>query len=470
MKKQFIFLLTFFLLIQISLFAEISLPAVFGNGMVLQQQTDAAIWGKAQANKAVKIKTSWNNNTYSTKADGEGKWKVKVSTPEAGGPFSISISDGKELLLKDVLIGEVWICSGQSNMQMTMQGYRNQPVFGANEAIATSRNENIRLFTVERTKSLRPQEDFTGSWQECIPTNVANFSATAYFFGRMIHQALDVPVGLICSSWGGTRIEPWMSEEGINNFDFVDLPDKNQADDFSQQTPTVLYNAMIAPMVGYAFRGGLWYQGESNRNQPAEYEELMQGLIENWRDEWEMGDFPFYFCQIAPYNYGLDVLNSAYLRDAQRKAALNTKNAGMACLMDAGEEFNIHPGNKKAAGERLAFWALAKTYGQEGIAYSGPELKDMNVDGQMVHLSFNHANNGFTTYGKPLTSFLVAGEDKYFRKATAWITNTGITLFNERVKNPVAVRYAWEDFTVGELFNTEGLPASSFRTDDWEIK
>ncbi|MDX1286305.1 MAG: hypothetical protein R3182_14900, partial [Draconibacterium sp.] len=196
----------------------------------------------------------------------------------------------------------------------------------------------------------------------------------------------------------------------------------------------------------------------------------MQGLIENWRDEWGIGEFPFYFCQIAPYDYGPGGLNSAFVRDAQRKAAINTSNAGMACLMDCGEADNIHPGDKKAAGERLAFWALAKTYGQKGIEYSGPALKEMKVEGQMVHLIFDHAKNGFTTYGKPLTSFMVAGKDKRFRKATAWISNQGITLFNERVKEPVAVRYAWQDFTIGELFNTEGLPASSFRTDDWEIK
>ncbi len=462
-------LLTVLFLFTITVQAEIKLPAIFGEYMVLQQQTDAAIWGKADANKTVKITTSWNKESYSSKADGDGNWKIKVATPEAGGPYSITITDGNSITLDNVLIGEVWICSGQSNMQMPMKGYRHQPVFGANEAIAVSKNENIRLFTVERAKTMNPQNDFKGEWKECVPGNVVDFSATAYFFGRMINQALDVPVGLICSSWGGTRIEPWMSESGINNFDFVDLPDKNK-EEFSQQTPTVLYNAMIAPMVGYGIRGGLWYQGEANRNQPLEYEKLMQGLIENWRDEWGVGEFPFYFCQIAPYNYGYGGINSAFVRDAQRKAALNTKNAGMACLMDGGEEDNIHPGNKKEAGERLAFWALVKTYGQSGIEYSGPELKEMKVEGQMVHLTFDHARNGFTTYGKPLNSFMVAGKDKNFRKATAWITNKGITLFNDRVREPVAVRYAWEDFIVGELFNTEGLPASSFRTDDWEVK
>jgi len=250
--------------------AEIKLPAIFCDNMVLQQQTDAAIWGTAKPKTTVKITTSWNKKTYSVVSGTDGKWKTKVATPAAGGPFVITISDGKPVTLNNVLVGEVWVCSGQSNMQMTMKGYMNQPVWGATEAIATSSNQNIRLFSVERVKSLNPNDDFTGKWLECNPENVADFSATAYFFGRMVQKALGVPVGLICSSWGGTRIEPWISEADIKNFDWVKLPDKNMTGDFTQQTPTVLYNAMIAPMVGYGIRGGLWYQGESNLNEGAQ--------------------------------------------------------------------------------------------------------------------------------------------------------------------------------------------------------
>ena len=473
MKKIFTHLTLVIFLISVFTFqnhAEVKLPAIFGDQMVLQQKSQAAIWGTASPGKSIKVVTSWNKKSYTAKADQDGNWKLKVETPPAGGPYSISISDGKQLTLNDVMIGEVWVCSGQSNMQMTMLGYFNQPVIGANEAIATSANNQIRLFTVERVKALEPSKDFTGKWLGCTPENVANFSAAAYFFGRMIQKTMNVPVGLICSSWGGTRIEPWISENGFKNFDWVKLPDKKSTGEFNQQTPTVLYNAMIAPMVGYAIAGAIWYQGESNRNEPAQYEKLMPGLALNWRQEWNIGDFPFYYVQIAPFDYGTSGLNSAYLREAQLKASDDIPDFGMACIMDGGEKDNIHPANKKEAGERLAYLALAKTYNQKGFEFSGPVLKEMNIEGQLVKLTFDHAKNGLTTFGKSLVNFKVAGENKRFYPAQAFITPKGVTLFSPAVEKPVAVRYAFDDFVVGELFNTEGLPASSFRTDDWEIK
>jgi sialate O-acetylesterase len=283
----------------------------------------------------------------------------------------------------------------------------------------------------------------------------------------MIQQALDVPVGLIVSSWGGTRIEPWMSTEGLQDFDWVNVPKDGQNEKINQNSPTVLFNAMINPMAGYAIRGGLWYQGESNRNEPDRYRQLMPGLVENWRKAWGIGEFPFYFVQIAPFDYGITGLNSALLREAQLKASAVIPNSGMACLMDAGERNSIHPANKKAVGERLAFLALARTYGKNGVSCSGPVFKDMIAEGSLVKLTFDHADNGLTSYGKELENFKVAGENKRFYPAKAFITRTGITLYSPAVENPVAVRYAFDDFVVGELFNTEGVPASSFRTDNW---
>jgi sialate O-acetylesterase len=455
-----------------ALLAEVKLPAIFGDNMVLQQQTEAAIWGKATLNTTVKVTTSWNKKSYTARADKDGNWKLKVSTPVAGGPYNITISDGKALTLKNIMIGEVWVCSGQSNMEMPMKGFRNQPITGSNEYISTSSNEQIRLITVPRTTSLSTLEDFKGNWKNCEPENVSEFSATAYFFGLMLNKALKVPVGLICTSWGGTRIEPWISENGLKKFDWVKLPDKTQAQTgtLSPQTPTVLFNGMINPIAGFGIRGAIWYQGESNRNEPVQYQQLIPGLVENWRSVWGVGEFPFYYVQIAPFDYGPTGLNSAYLREAQLKASTAIPNIGMACIMDTGEKDIIHPANKKATGDRLAFLALVKTYGKKGYAGEGPVLKEMKVEGSFVRLTFDNAVNGLAFLGKELSCFEVAGANKRFFPAKAFITNQGITIFCPSVAEPVAVRYAFRDFIIGDLFNTEGLPASSFRTDTWDIQ
>lgn len=447
--------------------AEVKLPAIFCDNMVLQQQTEAAIWGKADRNSSIKVTTSWNGKSYSTKATAEGSWKLKVSTPKAGGPYEITISDGKMLKLRNVLIGEVWVCSGQSNMEMPMKGFKNQPILGSSDAVALSANPNIRLFTVKKATSLEPLDDFSGEWKTCIPENVYEFSATAYYFGRMLNKALDVPIGLINSSWGGTRIEPWISESGSKNFDWVKLPEKKPVENLSQQTPTVLFNAMINPIVGYGIRGGIWYQGESNRNEPDKYAKLLPGLVENWRSVWGIGEFPFYFVQIAPFDYGTTGLNSAYLREAQLKASTAIPNIGMACIMDIGEKDCIHPANKEAGSKRLALLALAQTYGIKGIACQSPVLKEMKVAEGVVKLIFDYAPMGLTSYGKELANFEVAGANKRFYPAKAFITGAGVTVFSPMVSEPVAVRYAFKDFVIGDLFSTDGLPISSFRTDDW---
>ena len=453
------------------LLAEVKLPSIFGSNMVLQQQTDVAFWGKAAAGSNVSVKTSWNGKSYSTRADKDGNWKLKVTTPAAGGPYTVTVSDGKAITLKNVMIGEVWVCSGQSNMEMQMKGYLNQPITGSNEFIATSSNEQIRLISVPRLTSLIPLDDFTGEWKLCEPENVVDFSATAYFFGLMLNRALKVPVGLICTAWGGTRIEPWISEAGIKNFDWVKLPDQSQDPKaYNQQTPTLLFNAMINPIVGYGIKGAIWYQGESNRLEPAQYQKLLPGLADNWRSVWNIGEFPFYFVQIAPFDYGPAGINSAFLREAQLKASAEGKNMGMACIMETGEKDNIHPANKKAAGDRLAYQALVKTYGKKGIACDGPVLKEMKIEGNEVKLIFDNAGNGIMSLGKELYCFEVAGANKRFYPAKAFVTNAGITLVSPSVAEPVAVRYAFKDFIVGDLFNIEGIPASSFRTDDWDIQ
>jgi sialate O-acetylesterase len=472
--KKIRFFLTVFLIISViqsnNLFSQVKLPAIFGNNMVLQQQSGVDFFGSATKNATVKVTTSWNKKSYSAKAGSDGKWRVTVSTPAAGGPYEVTVSESNTIVFKNVLIGEVWICSGQSNMEMPVKGYMNQPVKGSNEAIATSSSPQIRLFTVTRGTSLQPLDDFTGTWKYCEPENVSQFSATAYFFGLMLNKALKVPIGLVNTSWGGTRIEPWISEAGLKKFDFVTLPDKNQTGTLSPQIPTVLFNAMINPMVGYGIKGAIWYQGEANRNEPDKYQKLLPGMVENWRSLWGIGNFPFYYVQIAPYNYGPAGLNSAYVREAMLKASTAIENIGMACIMDAGEEFCIHPADKKAGGDRLAYQALVKTYGKKGFAAEGPVLKEMKIEGQTVKLTFDNAVNGLTSYGKDLACFEVAGANKMFYPAKAFLSSGGVTVISQYVTTPVAVRYAFKDFIVGDLFNTEGLPASSFRTDDWPVE
>lgn len=451
-----------------NLFADVKLSSLFADHMVLQQQTEVAIWGKAAQNKTVKLFTSWNQKSYDTTVDNNGNWKLKITTPKAGGPYSITITEGKTIKINDVLIGEVWLCSGQSNMEMPMKGFFNQPIIGSAEAIALSSNPQLRLFTVARNKSLQPLDDVNSNWKYSEPENVANFSATAYFFGLMLQKNLKVPIGLIHSSWGGTRIEPWMSEMGVKNFDFVKLPNKESTGDFSQQTPTVLFNAMINPFVGYGIRGAIWYQGESNRTNPKAYEKLMPGLIQDWRTLWGIGDFPFYYVQIAPFVYGKEGLNSAYLREAQLKASTVLPNIGMASILDLGEKETIHPSQKEKAANRLALMALEKTYGVKGIIGTSPTFKGIAISDGTAKLTFDNAPLGLTSFNKPLSNFQIAGTDRKFYPAEAVITKEGVSVSSSLVKEPVAVRYAFKDFVIGDLFGSNGLPVSSFRTDDWD--
>ncbi len=448
------------------LFAEIKLPAIFGNNMVLQRETDVAIWGTAEKNATVEVITSWDSKTYSTKATDDGRWKLKVSTPKAGGPYDVTISDGKALTLENVLIGEVWVCSGQSNMRMPMKGNTNQPIIGSLEAIVAAPSPTMRFFSTARTASLTLRDDFKGKWENCTSESTAEFSATAYFFGRMLQKTLDVPIGLIHSSWGGTAIEPWMSEGSCKEFDFIKMASDTSFSKTPPKAPACLFNAMINPMVGYGIRGVIWYQGESNRLEPENYQKLLPAMIKDWRTKWEVGEFPFYYVQIAPHGKNEVLPNSAYLREAQLKT-LTTPNVGMACILDVGEQNLIHPANKEIVGKRLAYLALSQTYNIKGINCFSPEFKAMTIKNDTVRLTFSHAPNGLTTFGKELSCFEIAGADKVFYPAKALITQNGISVKSESVPQPVAVRYAFKSFVVGDLFGTNGLPVSSFRTDDW---
>jgi sialate O-acetylesterase len=433
--------------------ARIVLPSIFGNNMVLQRNSDVTVWGTAEAKRKVTVTTSWNGKTYETKAETDGKWRLKIQTPQAGGPYQIDFSDGEKLTLSNVLIGEVWVCSGQSNMERALSGTNNDPVLGANEAILRANNQSIRLFEVKNEKSTTPKDDFSGKWDVCSRLAAADFSATGYFFGNLLLEILDVPVGLIESDWGGTEIQLWMDEGSIKTFD-----SKTQT-----KTASQIYNAMIYPMLGLRIRGVIWYQGESNRKEPEVYDDLFIRMVESWREKWGIGAFPFYYCQIAPFGYKDG--NSAYLREAQLAASKKIPNSGMVSLMDAGDEHTIHPPYKRMAGERLAYFALKDTYGVEGIEARAPEFQSMTIKGAEVELLFNE---NLTSFGKELSLFELAGADKKFYKASARISGSKVILSATEVPNPVAARYAFKNFVVGDLYNLYGLPASSFRTDDWE--
>ena len=456
-------------------FAQVKMASIFTDNMVLQQKAKVPVWGWSQSNKTVSIKTSWDNQNYSAKANNDGKWKVFVNTPKAGGPFQININDGKDFTLKNVLIGEVWILGGQSNMEMPMKGFRSQPVLGSNDAIVNSKNPNLRLYIVPRAREYKVKENSkTSSWKQAEPESVSNFSATGYFFGKLLQEMLDVPVGLINVNYGGSNAEAWMSRKELEEFGGIALPETKDSAKVDNRTATALYNGMLHPMIGYGIKGTVFYQGESNYDRPDQYEKLFPTLVKEWRTEWQQGDFPFYYVQIAPYNYAQlppyragGKFNSAYIRDAQRKALVKIPNSGMVSLMDIGEENCIHPMHKKEGGERLALMALAKTYGMKGFGFESPLYDTLGIEGNIVTLKFKNVKNGFTTFGKDLINFEIAGKDQYFVPAKAEINGNEIVVSSPKVKEPVAVRYAFKDFIVGELFSTEGFPVSSFRTDDF---
>jgi len=446
--------------------AQTSTPSFFSSNMVLQQNEEVAIWGKDDPRTSVEVTGSWGKSV-TAKTNKDGKWKVKLKTPVAGGPYNVTIKGSKTIQLEDVLIGEVWLCSGQSNMEMPLKGYNNQPINGSNEEILNSTNDRIRLFNTERASSLTPEEDVSGKWLTSEPNSVGEFSATAYFFAKKLESILDVPIGLIETSWGGSTAEAWVDGSTIEQFENLEVPNEipNRGVNHS---PTLLYNAMINPFIGYNIKGAIWYQGESNRKRTKQYKKLFPAMIELWREKWQQ-EFPFYFVQIAPFGYNEGV-NSAFLREAQLYAMQNVSNTGMAVTMDIGDCDYIHPREKKLVGERLVYWALAKTYNIGGVAFSGPVYKSSEKadDGRMV-LSFDFATNGLSSFGNELTGFQIAGEDKNFFPARARINgNKTLTVWSDAVSDPVSVRYSFDNCTTGSLYNVEGLPASSFRTDNWD--
>jgi len=435
---------------------------LFSDNCVLQQGMKVPVWGTAADGEKVTVKLQ--DQEASATATG-GRWRVDLNNLKPGGPFEMTIAGADTVTVKNVLVGEVWIASGQSNMQWTVNRSDDPET-----TIAQAANARIRLLTVPREAADKPQDSVNVAWVECNPQTVPEFSAVAYHFGRALEAQLQVPVGLINTSYGGTPAEAWTSKPALEAVpELKKLLTNSPAQNNAAQRPTGLYNAMIHPLLPYAIRGAIWYQGESNAGRAYEYQTLFPTMIGCWRKDWGQGDFPFLFVQLAPFHKIVDqpgVSEWAELREAQRLTAKNVPNTAMAVITDVGDENDIHPQKKGPVGERLAVAARALAYGEK-IEYSGPAVAGVEIAGNRISLSFDHAGSGLkTTDDGPLKGFSIAGKDNVFHNATAEIQQDRVAVTCPEVAEPVAVRYGWADYPVVNLANKEGLLASPFRTDE----
>lgn len=443
-------------------FSNIRLPAVIAGNMVLQQQSTVKLWGWANPGEQVIVNTSWSGKADTVYATHLAAWELFIKTPVAGGPYSISFKGQNEIKLENILIGEVWICSGQSNMEMnSVSG-----VEGMEADLPLSTNSQIRFFHIPKTTSAWPQDNCSGNWQSCDPASLKTFSAVGYYFGKKLQDSLHVPIGLINASWGGTPAETWAPASLTENDEVI----KKAAAAIPPTkwwpiTPGAAYNGMIAPVTNFAIAGAIWYQGEGNAIIYPTYQQVFTGLIAAWRKVWNK-EFPFYYVQIAPYIYGKDNI-SAFLREQQTRS-MSFPNTGMVVITDlVGDVQNIHPKNKKDVGARLANWALAETYHHTGFVYKSPVFKNMILKNGKAEIWFNNAPNGLMIKGNKAIEWYIAGEDRQFQLADINIEKDRVVVFNKNVTNPVAVRFAFSDTAIGNIFSKEGLPVDPFRTDTW---
>lgn len=473
MKKQII--AACLLMMQTASWGKVVLPEILSDNMVLQQQTEVKLWGKAKANAQVSIRPSWDNRTYTATSDKDGKWIAKVQTPQASyNAYSITFSDGETTQLNNILIGEVWFCSGQSNMEMPLAGFWNCPIAGANETITTSAQwKGIRVATIEKNGQVEPVDNCKGSWKVSCPENAPAFSATGFHFAMMMNQVLDIPIGIINSSWGGSTVEGWLPRDIVAQYPDInlerDIRKEEGHDWWHYMSPTLMYNGMIKPLQNYTIKGFLWYQGESNVGKHKTYAERLKTMVELWRKEWGLGELPFYFVEIAPYGSSENYYN-ALLREAQFNAQKIIPNSGMIStndLVENYEQYNIHPKDKSNVGKRLAYMALSKTYQIKGIEAVGPVYKSMEIKDGAALLSFDNAGGGFNRM-TDIQGFEIAGEDKVFYPAKAELYGGQIKVSSDKVPTPAAVRYGFRDFKPGNVANIRELPLYPFRTDNWE--
>jgi sialate O-acetylesterase len=459
--RRFALVFSFAIIFINSTLAQLRLPAVISSGMVLQQKDSVLLWGWSGPGSKVYITPSWNKATDSTTTTNGATWKIKVATPPAGGPYEILISSWDTILLTNVMIGEVWVCSGQSNMEWSYHhGEKDIP-----SELSNAANPNIRFFHIPKTTSQYPQDDVKAKWEVCDSNTLKGFSAVGYFFGKKISSDLNIPVGLINTSWGGTPAEVWTPAERIEKD-----PELIAATDSLNKTSTgwpwmqgVTYNAMIAPVTNFSIAGSIWYQGESNVNANSTYKKLLTTMIDSWREKWNK-QFPFYYVQIAPYNYGDSNINGALLQEAQTKA-MSHPNVGMVVITDLIDSVtNIHPSHKREVGNRLANWALAQTYHRNGINYRSPEFEKADKKSNKVELSFTNVPTGLKSGDKSIKGFMISDASGQWFPAEAKISGNKITVWNKKVKDPVEVRYAFTNTLIGNVSSVEGLPLTPFRT------
>ncbi|MAU70636.1 MAG: sialate O-acetylesterase [Pseudozobellia sp.] len=461
MKIQHFFLTLLFFSSQVIL-AQVALPHIFSDHMVLQRNDEVKIWGWAGTGEELVLTTSWDSKEYNVKTPITAQWEVVVNTPEAGGPYQINVKGrDSEVVLKDILIGEVWVCSGQSNMEWsatTAAGIDN-----AQEEIDQADYPKIRLFTVPRRTSEFPQDDLPGNWEVCSPETMKSFSAVGYFFARRLQKELNIPIGLIDNAWGGTPAEVWATKSVFDENEDLNADAQSlQETPWSPVTPSFLYNGMVHAITPFKIAGTIWYQGESNVNRHSRYTKLFSEMVASWRKAWGY-EFPFYFVQIAPYKYDVPEVG-AYLRDAQRRAEQNIPNSGMVVVSDIATVNDIHPPNKQDVGLRLANLALKQTYGSYDGEVRGPLYKSHEIKGKTVEVTFDHSE-GLMAKDKKPTHFEIASADGTWHEAKAKIKDGKILLSSKEVKEPTKVRFGWGNIAEPNLFNEAGLPASAFITE-----
>ena len=480
--------------------AEVTTSPIFGDSMVVQRDMPVHVWGWTKPNTDVHVEMAGHD--ADTKSDKTGRFDVKLDPLPAGGPHELVIKADETKTFTDVLVGEVWICSGQSNMQWPV-GSANDPDLET----LTANYPNIRLISVPQVGVQEPQDSFNGKWEACTPATAKNFSAVGYFFGRQLHQTLDIPIGLIDNAWGGSAAEAWVNREVLEEAgQYDELLEKwdTMAKSYDHETamdtyrkrlanweknkkgnrprpprnqltgnhrPSNIYNGVLHPTIGYTIRGAIWYQGESNANRAYQYRDLFPLMIDNWRKEWGQGDFPFYWVQLADFQAEVDTPADspwAELREAQTMTMSKLPNTGEAVIIELGEASDIHPRNKQDVAKRLARWALANDYGYD-IPFRSPTYQSMKIEGSKANLKFDHVGGRLDTFDvrEPI-GFAIAGEDKKFVNANAKITGKDtIEVWSDQVKSPVAVRYAWATNPVCNVQSSEGLQMTPFRTDDW---